>query len=123
MGITVAGVTDVQGTNNSELKYPWGLALRYDYTLYIADGYNNRIQKYPLGSSIGTTVAGQANGTSSSANDSFKNVATIILNSDDSLYIADTENFRVQLWANRANSGVTVAGSGMTSIHSIFTHT
>ncbi|CAF1659248.1 unnamed protein product, partial [Adineta ricciae] len=55
-GITIAGITGWSGTNESQLNHPWGLALTYDRTLYVADRFNSRIQKFLSGSTKATTV-------------------------------------------------------------------
>ena len=112
-GVTVAGISGLNGTNSTQLDNPWGLALTYDSTLYVADRYNNRVQKFLRGSSIGKTVAGQENGTTNGSSSTILNrPANIYLNSNENLYIADGYSHRVQFWAKDATSGTTVAGSG-----------
>ena len=111
-GITVAGISGVNGTNSTLLDYPWGLALNYENTLYVADRFNNRVQKFLKNSSIGVTVAGQANGTAIFWPPYLYYPAAIILDSNENLYIGDAYFNRVQLWIKGASSGSTVAGSG-----------
>ena len=111
-GITVGGVSGVVGNNSDQLYNPWGLALTYENTLYIADRYNNRIQKYPMGSSVGETVAGLANTTSCSGLECLLTPSSITLDSNENLYIADASNQRILFWTNGASSGVNIAGTG-----------
>lgn len=105
VGVTVAGISGVSGANNSQLDNPWGLALTYDSTLYIADRFNDRIQKYKRNSLIGETVSGL-----SSAN--LDGPAKILLDSNENLYIADGYNHRVVFWERSTNSSTTIAGTG-----------
>lgn len=106
VGVTVAGIAGINGTNNSLLNNPWGLALTYDSTLYIADRYNDRIQKYWRNSLIGETLPGLSSATL------FK-PAKILLDSNENLYIADGSNHRVVFWTASTNSSVTIAGTGI----------
>jgi tripartite motif-containing protein 71 len=45
-GTTIAGVTSISGTNATLLKIPYSLALDSQLNLYVADTYNDRIQKF-----------------------------------------------------------------------------
>ena len=58
-GTLVAGVGNgTHGNGTSQLWCPLGIYVDQSTALYIADACNNRIQKWPLGSSSGITVAG-----------------------------------------------------------------
>ena len=105
-------MTGVIGTGSNQLNSPWDLVLTYDYSLYIVDRFNNRIQKYLRDSLNGVTVAGQNNGTSGTSNGTLQSPAAMALDSDQNIYIADGYNHRVQFWKNMAPTGVTVAGTG-----------
>ena len=113
-GITVAGTTNVVGNASNQLYNPWGLALTYENTLYVADRYNNRVQKYLRGSLNGTTVAGQANSTTCSSYQCLSNPASIILDDNENLLISEESNHRVVLWKKDATIGELVAGTGTT---------
>ncbi|CAF4296018.1 unnamed protein product [Rotaria sp. Silwood2] len=57
-GTLVAGIGNgTTGNGSRELSGPMGIFLDQNLTLYIADFYNDRIQKWPPGSTIGMTVA------------------------------------------------------------------
>ncbi|CAF4335707.1 unnamed protein product, partial [Adineta steineri] len=112
-GITVAGVTGMSGINASQLNNPWGLALTYDNTLYVTDRYNNRVQRFVSGSTVGTTVAGHSNGMSNSMLNSLFFPSKIVLDSNEKLYIADGFNNRGLYWTKGSNSGVLIAGTGV----------
>ena len=45
-GITIAGVSSVQGSNSTLLKGPYAVALDSNRNLYVADTLNHRIQKF-----------------------------------------------------------------------------
>ena len=81
-------------------------------TLYIADRWNNRIQKWVSGAFSGVTVAGQSNAASGIGLNFLNGPCEVILDSSNNLYIADTENHRVVYWAVNATTGTLVAGTG-----------
>jgi len=105
----VAG-TGVLGTTEYQLSCPMGLALDSSNTLYIGDLNNSRVQKWPMGAWIGSTVAGQINGASSSTSNSLNQAGGVAIDSTDGIYVADIFNCRIQYWPNGASSGTTVAG-------------
>ena len=78
--------------------------------LYIADWWNNRIQKLIIGTSTGLTVAGQAN--AARGNDSYHlyEPADMAFDSNDNMYVSDRRNSRVQFFPRGNLSGTTVAG-------------
>ena len=43
---TIAGVTDVLGTNSTHLKIPYWLTLDNQLNLYVSDTFNHRVQKF-----------------------------------------------------------------------------
>jgi RHS repeat-associated protein len=107
---TQAGIGFQQG------RFPTGLAVAPDGSLYIGDRFNNRIRRVgPDG--IITTVAG--NGISDFSGDggpatqaALRNPSGVAVAPDGSLYIADYENHRVR---RVGPDGIinTVAGSGI----------
>ena len=105
IGLTIAGISQDNGFNSSQLDNPWGLALTYDLTLYIADRYNNRIQKYKRNSSIGESLPNLSSAT-------LARPANIFLDSNENLYIADGFHHRVLFWDKSTNSTTTIAGTG-----------
>ncbi|GAB3494039.1 hypothetical protein GCM10027341_09710 [Spirosoma knui] len=54
-GVTVAGGLPLAA---NQLNLPSGVAIDKDGNIYVADGNNNRIQKWTPGATQGTTVAG-----------------------------------------------------------------
>ena len=102
----------MNGTNSTQLYYPYGLAFDSSNALYIPDSSNNRVQKLITGTKTCITVAGQANGTSGNSSVDLYEPADILLNTNNDIYITDRGNDRIQFWPNGATSAVTFAGSG-----------
>ncbi len=80
--------------------------------MYVADAKNNRIQRFLLGNTTGTTVAGQSNGVVGSSASSLNYSNDVVVDLNDNVYIADSYNNRAQLWYVNSSSGITIAGNG-----------
>ena len=78
--------------------------------MYVADCDNHRIVKYTPGSSLGTTVAGQASGTGGSTPSYLNRPIYVLVDSNGHLYVTDSVNHRVQFF-NGTPSGNTIAGA------------
>jgi len=109
---TVAGVTGQNTVASNLLFNPFGLTIDFNYTLYIADCNNNRIQRWQRGASTGKTVCGQANGTAGGNVSDLRSPAGVVVDSNSNIYIGDRANARVQFWSAGASSGMTIAGNG-----------
>ena len=59
--LTVVAGTGCPGSAANMLYFPRGIFVDINFDLYVADCYNNRIQLFHLGQSIGLTVAGNGN--------------------------------------------------------------
>ena len=112
IGMTIAGVSNISGTDNMHLNTPRDLTLDYQGTMFIADLNNHRIQKYVRGSRNGATVAGFGNGTSSTSPNGLTSPIHVIVDDEENLYISNLGNNRILYWARNALSGVVVAGFG-----------
>ncbi|CAF1184096.1 unnamed protein product [Adineta steineri] len=113
--IVVAG-TGTYGSDNQTLSYPMQTDLDANGTyLYIADCNNHRIQKWKLpknGSApltAGITVAG-GNGAGSTANQLDSPFGVYVSKKTGAIYVADTNNHRIQRFAVGDTQGVTVVG-------------
>gem|GEM_PF-1940496 len=104
---TVAGGNGV-GAAANQFNGNAGVALDSHGNLYVADTYNNRVQKFAPNSTIGVTVAG-GNGTGNAANQLY-NPQGIFIDKNDNLYVAENGNARVQKFTPGSTTGVTVAG-------------
>ncbi|CAF3522008.1 unnamed protein product [Rotaria sp. Silwood1] len=111
--ITIAGSTGQKGNASNLLNVPFGLTLDSSTTLYIADGFNNRVQKYLRDESFGVTVAGQVDGSSNSTSSYLNFPSDVAVDSDGNIYVTDTFNYRVQLWTSGSSSGTLAAGTGI----------
>ncbi|CAF1494321.1 unnamed protein product, partial [Adineta steineri] len=112
-GNTVGGTTGSAGVSSTQLKTPYSMALDSSNTLYIADRNNNRVQKVLMGSIIGTTIAGQSNGTGGSALNCLNTPSDIDVDVNGNIYVVDTNNHRVVFWPTGSSSGTIVAGNGI----------
>ncbi|CAF4896254.1 unnamed protein product, partial [Rotaria sp. Silwood1] len=115
-GITIAGVTNMSGNTSNQLNEPWDLALDWSNALYVTDQKNNRVQKFLMGMSTGTTVAGQANATGGLTLNYLRGPLGIVVDEYSNIYVADRNNDRVVVWSDGALSGSLFAGTGTAGI-------
>ena len=73
------------------LNYPYAIFVDFNFSLYVADSCNNRIQMFPSGQRNGTTVAGC--GASGTMN--LSRPTGVVLDADGYVFIADTDNNRI----------------------------
>ena len=95
-GIVVAG-TGTAGTGPSQLNQPCGVFVDSNQTMFIADTFNNRIQRWTVGASSGVTVAG--NGTAGTTDAVFNRPRSVVADNSGYLYVVDESNNRIQRWA------------------------
>ncbi|CAF1484040.1 unnamed protein product [Adineta steineri] len=110
--VVVAGGNG-NGNALNQLNGPNGVYYDYLYTnaLYVADLSNNRVMKFPSGSTsstYGTVVAG-GNGAGNGTNQ-LNGPRSIVVDSGGTLYVLDRNNNRVQRWLPNATNGTTIAG-------------
>ncbi|CAF1341570.1 unnamed protein product [Adineta ricciae] len=86
----VAGTGSV-GSDAYLLNHPNGIFIDSEFSLYVADAFNNRIQKFAVGERNGTTVAG--NGTSGSFQLTMP--TGVFVDGGGYLFIVDTSNNRI----------------------------
>ncbi|CAF1287431.1 unnamed protein product [Rotaria sp. Silwood1] len=98
-GITVAGGNG-QGSETNQLKWPYGLYVDDDQTIYVADWLNHRIAEWKSGATNGKVVAG-GNGQGHEAHQLHGPRDVIIDKESDSLIISDWGNNRVVRWPRR----------------------
>ena len=87
---TVAGTGCSESTSNS-LANPMGIFVDQNFTLYVADSANNRIQRFLSGETNGGTMAG--NGAPDTI--SLNNPTDVILDGAGYLFIVDSSNHRI----------------------------
>ena len=112
-GTTVAGITGSAGTSLNTFGYSYGICLDNFGYLYVSDQPNHRVLRFPSGSTSGTnSVLVAGTGTAGAGPSQLYGPYKIFVDVDQSLYIADTFNHRIQRWASGACFGVTIAGTG-----------
>ncbi|CAF1501792.1 unnamed protein product [Adineta ricciae] len=96
-GITVAGSsTGSAGSTPALLSGPFGVYVDSAGNVYAADSNNNRIQKWAPGATSGITVAGSSTGSSNVTAGLLNYPAAVYVNSAGNVYVADTNNNRIQ---------------------------
>ena len=88
---TIVAGTNTSGSALDKLSHPNGIFVTADFDLYVADCFNNRIQRFHLGQSSATTVAG--NGAAVTISLSLPTGVT--LDANGYLFIADAFNHRI----------------------------
>jgi|SaaInl0LU_22_DNA_1037365.scaffolds.fasta_scaffold02131_2 sugar lactone lactonase YvrE len=108
---TVAGsVQDIStgSAGSNHFNEPAGLFVDTQDNVYVADQFNQRVQKWASGAVNGVTVAGtEEMGDTPNA---FVEPRGISVSADGFVYVADSKNHRVQKWRSGEFSGITVAG-------------
>ena len=106
-GETVAGGHGL-GSAANQFFLPQGFFVDKAGNIYVADLFNNRVQKWAPGAITGVTVAG-GNGYGSSAQQ-LASPKDVYVDAVGNVFVTDADNNRVQRWASGATMGVTVAG-------------
>ncbi|CAF0889340.1 unnamed protein product [Didymodactylos carnosus] len=110
--VVVAGGNG-NGGNQNQFNQPSGVYVdERTLTVYIADTYNNRIQKWLENSTTGITVAGVEDISSGTQQNRLQQPRSgLIVDQEGNLYISDTNNQRIQQWLVNAAEGRTIVGS------------
>ena len=121
----MAGSTGTPGNSLNLLRNPYDIYVDANYTMYIVDNGNHRVQKWvrgklssiceiglicagwSLGAVSGETVAGQT-GIAGSWSYLLNSPTSITLDQFGHLYIMDSGNNRIQRWWPGSTYGVTV---------------
>jgi DNA-binding beta-propeller fold protein YncE len=104
------GTTDATGAD-ARFAIPYGLAVRSDGALVIADYGNHRIRLLTL-DGITTTIAGSAPGFADGEPSAalFRHPQAVAIAANGDIYVTDSDNFRVRLIAG--TTVTTIAGDG-----------
>lgn len=105
----VAGTLSNAGSTDTLLNAPFDISFDAYQNMYIADYYNNRIQRYPRGSATATTIAG-FNLASGSSRSELYYPSAISVTENGTMFILDNYNQRVLRWQAGDQMGVIVAG-------------
>ncbi|CAF2267907.1 unnamed protein product [Rotaria magnacalcarata] len=110
-GTIIVGIDKQFGSDASHVGSPFGIFVDGEHgNVYVAETENHRIQKFNFKAvgSLGVTVAGGNNAGNASNQLSWP--SAVYVDKNENVYISDTDNSRIQMWAKGATSGVTVAG-------------
>jgi hypothetical protein len=88
----IAAGTGTAGNASNTLDYPQGIFVNINFDLYVADRWNNRIQRFHSGQLNGTTVAGNG---STNVTITLNYPSGIVLDADNYLFIVDEYNHRI----------------------------
>ncbi|PQB07513.1 hypothetical protein BST83_10345 [Polaribacter filamentus] len=109
-GITVAG-GNWNGSGNLQLREPTGVVVDASGNVYVADMKNHRIQRAAPGAIGADTAAGGVpNNMIGEASNQLNNPHGFFVTTSGDIYIADTDNHRIQKWLKGASEATTVAG-------------
>ncbi|CAF5029765.1 unnamed protein product, partial [Rotaria sp. Silwood1] len=111
-GKTVAGITLSPGLTPHQLSLPFGVKVDSSNTIYIADRYNNRVQKWLVDAPNGTTAAGQSSGATDIGLNYLSEPANIEVAPNGDIYVVERLNNRVVEWTSGASNGTLIAGTG-----------
>jgi DNA-binding beta-propeller fold protein YncE len=109
-GTVVAGGNGL-GTSINQLNYPFGI--HFDVTtnsLIIANYNSNNIVRWVLGDTSWTLVAGSSTGTSGNSSMLLNHPLDVVVDSMSNVYVADTDNHRIQFFRAGSLNGTTIAG-------------
>ncbi|CAF1442425.1 unnamed protein product [Adineta steineri] len=87
----IAAGTGTPGNTAYMLNWPRGIFVDINSNLYVADGNNNRIQKFSYGELSATTIVG----TGASATIDLNGPSAVVLDANGYLFIVDQNNNRI----------------------------
>lgn len=110
-GVIVAGGT--KGNTNTTLNSPYGVAFRPNISadLYIANTGSHSIIRWTPGNSAGVFVTGTS-GTLGSTSTTLNEPLNIKIDNYGNIYVADSKNYRIQMFCANSSTGITIAGTG-----------
>ena len=111
--VTVAGISGKNGSSTDMNRFANAYNLFVDNygNVFVGDYKNHRVMMFPWNSTNGTNgIIAAGTGVIGSQAGQLNGPSGIFLTDDGILYIADSDNHRIQKWILGQNSGVTVAG-------------
>ena len=107
-GAASSGSSFYGSAGSNHFNEPAGIFVDTLDNLYVADQFNQRVQKWAPGATEGITVAGtEEMGARPNA---FVEPRGISVSADGFVYVADSKNHRIQKWMSGELLGITVAG-------------
>lgn len=110
-GVNVAGGS--QGITNSTLKDPWGIDYKPSLSsdMFIVNAGSHTVIRWTPGASSGVFVAGTP-GFSGSSSTTLSSPVGLKLDNYLNVYVADSNNNRIQMFCANNKTGITIAGTG-----------
>lgn len=117
---TVAAGDNGPGINNNQLYYPFALHFdSFSNSLLISNLLGNNIVRWVLGDSTWTLAGGSNNSLAGNTSTLFNYPTDVTLDPMGNMYVADTNNHRIQFFMAGQSVGVTIAGiSGISGSNS-----
>ncbi|CAF1517806.1 unnamed protein product, partial [Didymodactylos carnosus] len=108
------GVTDggelILDNRTNQFVVPYGIYVDKSGILYTSDWQQHQVLKWNLSDSSRSSVVAGGHGNGSASNQLNEPGGIWVNEADETVYIADTENHRIQRWSPSSSTGVTVAG-------------
>jgi DNA-binding beta-propeller fold protein YncE len=101
--------TDAAQAPNGTFNEPWGVAVGSDGSVYVADTWNYRIQKF---SPDGAFIAAWGSYTNAGLGYQFYGPRAIALDSKDRVFVADTGNKKIKMFDSDGNYLAEIGGPG-----------
>ena len=105
---TVVADTGTAGSGPTQLNSPRGMSVDKTGAIIVADSLNYRIQRFPSGSLVGTTIV------MNSSNNSFGQLRDLNIDINEAIYLADLNYHRIIKYYPNNRIGVVLAGSATT---------
>jgi hypothetical protein len=100
-----------QGTNNTQLDSPAGIYFdSSSNSLVIVNSGANNVVRWALGASSWTLVAGSIDGINGNTSTLLDNPIGLTFDPWGNMYVADTNNHRVQFFLPNQLEGITIVG-------------
>jgi DNA-binding beta-propeller fold protein YncE len=90
------------GMGNGEFNNPAGVAVS-GTTVYVADSFNHRIQKFTVDVAATFVISWGTTGITGTANSQFNTPSAVAVDSAGYVYVADTNNHRIQKFDSGGN--------------------
>ena len=106
-------------TSNAGFLFPLGIAVDASGNIYVVDVYNHRVQVISSAGAYITTIG--VSGVSGSDNSHFQTPHSVAIDpTNGNILVADTLNYRIQIFDSSYNYITTIGGNGVGSANNQF---
>jgi len=109
--ITFLNTWGSQGASNNQFTIPVSVAVGPTGTVYVVDQDNNRVQVFNSSGTYQSTIGTSSNGNPGSGNNQFNGPTGVAVGPDGTVYVADSDNERVQAFNSSGVYQSTIGGS------------